>query len=698
MEQQMWKLGEGTCHLVWAAQRIPDVLSALKEVVYNSIDANASAIVVAIGTDNVSFSVNDNGHGIRGLDLCALVCNVTATSKNDTMNAHGYKYRGWRGESLLCISKLSRITIESRKDSSWNTYRKIIHNGKPEFQGRVSSKKCIPGTVVTVQNLFGNVPARQRQLLDNVLVRAKFIASVRLFCLRAGLIHGRIAFDVIDKQGHTSVLRLPVLSDARQQLASLVGAACPSYNALAFASTPSAVGNSSFHIDGVMSAKTTTFLPWSTVNVTRAMQSYQCISFNNLWIDGFYAHCMGLLRQHILQHRTAIPVIIANVQCSLDEFTLVNEPDTRVVLFRQPAAFDEFFRAFLELVLPLPSNSCDDENGVDSDHQEFEWTSGSCRRTDQAGQFGDTFHAEREQLAGKAKSIHSNTAFDEFSNAIWTSMPNRVTSRTAPLPLMDSNTSCISAPASSSKYFRCKLSNRKQWDDQRVSKTGQPNMHPSCWMKQHLSVLVQNARSCQSMAIQLPSSMLQHLRVLRQVDNKFILVQSNTPPLLLCIDQHAADERVKLEALENSLLHDTFPTRTLDDVQPLHLNDAEKNVVRRHWELIHRWGFQIEVADVDRWVLVSVPVVDHREAACDDFFEYICLLATLSAQPPTIRPPVVTRFMNSRACRSAIMFGDPLTREQCQKLIRQLSECRLPFQCAHGRPSIAPLVQLPPSA
>jgi len=40
------------------------------------------------------------------------------------------------------------------------------------------------------------------------------------------------------------------------------------------------------------------------------------------------------------------------------------------------------------------------------------------------------------------------------------------------------------------------------------------------------------------------------------------------------------------------------------------------------------------------------------------------------------------------------MFNDPLSLEQCSRLVLQLSQSILPFQCAHGRPSIAPLVPL----
>lgn len=40
----------------------------------------------------------------------------------------------------------------------------------------------------------------------------------------------------------------------------------------------------------------------------------------------------------------------------------------------------------------------------------------------------------------------------------------------------------------------------------------------------------------------------------------------------------------------------------------------------------------------------------------------------------------------------AVKFNHSLNRDECHSLVTALSSCRLPFQCAHGRPSIIPLV------
>ena len=57
-------------------------------------------------------------------------------------------------------------------------------------------------------------------------------------------------------------------------------------------------------------------------------------------------------------------------------------------------------------------------------------------------------------------------------------------------------------------------------------------------------------------------------------------------------------------------------------------------------------------------------------------------------------PAAVRKIIALKACHGAIRFGDELTVRESAALLRSLSACRLPFQCAHGRPSIVPLLTL----
>ena len=40
------------------------------------------------------------------------------------------------------------------------------------------------------------------------------------------------------------------------------------------------------------------------------------------------------------------------------------------------------------------------------------------------------------------------------------------------------------------------------------------------------------------------------------------------------------------------------------------------------------------------------------------------------------------------------MFNDELSLDECESLVERLGKCKFPFLCAHGRPSMVPLVDL----
>ncbi|XP_024593521.1 DNA mismatch repair protein Mlh3 isoform X4 [Neophocaena asiaeorientalis asiaeorientalis] len=57
-------------------------------------------------------------------------------------------------------------------------------------------------------------------------------------------------------------------------------------------------------------------------------------------------------------------------------------------------------------------------------------------------------------------------------------------------------------------------------------------------------------------------------------------------------------------------------------------------------------------------------------------------------------PLTVQKVLASQACHGAIKFNDDLSLEESCRLIEALSWCQLPFQCAHGRPSMLPLADI----
>lgn len=195
-------------------------------------------------------------------------------------------------------------------------------------------------------------------------------------------------------------------------------------------------------------------------------------------------------------------------------------------------------------------------------------------------------------------------------------------------------------------------------------------------------------------------------RVLGQVDQKFILVLTPTKDTgdnLVLIDQHAADERIKVEQLYRELC--AAPAVLL--TRPLILDSSEEEA-RRFEEIrpyFASWGIRYEIADNTIRVTHLPQLIAER---CQrDPGMLVELLrkevwmdrhrVVLESRPEDLSwvdrmahcPAGVMEMVNSRACRTAIMFNDVLRIDQCVELVRSLARCTLPFQCAHGRPSLA---------
>jgi DNA mismatch repair protein MLH3 len=244
---------------------------------------------------------------------------------------------------------------------------------------------------------------------------------------------------------------------------------------------------------------------------------------------------------------------------------------------------------------------------------------------------------------------------------------------------------------------------------------------------------------------------LRQARIVSQVDKQFILLA--LPPelgahdqsdLLVAVDQHAADERVRVEMLYSQLCEqpeDNITSVKSSDESVLPVKHVELHpplifqVARDEGSLFttllshfKRWGilYMVEAPKAAKAlvgpqiIIKTLPTVIAERCKSEPELLIAMLrshlwhvvetgssLTTLPNEPSDdllssprwLRqigncPQGILDMVNSRACRSAIMFNDALTMEECQTLIEQLSKCAFPFQCAHGRPSMAPLIQL----
>jgi len=136
--------------------------SIVKELVENSIDAGAKSIAVAIVDGGIkSIRVSDNGSGIAPEDMPLTVIKH-ATSKIRSLSDLDRIYTmGFRGEALSSISAVSMMKIRSKTRSAELGTELIAKGGKIES---IREAGLPDGTVVLVENLFYNTPARLKFL------------------------------------------------------------------------------------------------------------------------------------------------------------------------------------------------------------------------------------------------------------------------------------------------------------------------------------------------------------------------------------------------------------------------------------------------------------------------------------------------------------------------------------------------------
>ena len=154
--------------------------SVVKELVENAIDAGATEITVeAEGGGKKLIRVTDNGSGIKKDDLKAAFL-PHATSKLKTADDLAAIFTlGFRGEAVASVASVSKTTILSRAKGE-EAYSLTVEGG---VFGEITPAGGAEGTVVTVENLFFNTPARLKFLKSDASEEGDITAIMARFLL-----------------------------------------------------------------------------------------------------------------------------------------------------------------------------------------------------------------------------------------------------------------------------------------------------------------------------------------------------------------------------------------------------------------------------------------------------------------------------------------------------------------------------------
>ena len=161
-----------------AGEVIERPASVVKELLENSLDASSKQISIIVeGAGKRLIEVADDGTGIQANELPLAIARHGTSKLSTAEDLFRISTLGFRGEALASIASVARLTITSHQVNEITGARFIVEGGKI---GTFDQVGVPTGTVVRVEDLFFNVPARlsflkqeatEKQQIDNLVTR-----------------------------------------------------------------------------------------------------------------------------------------------------------------------------------------------------------------------------------------------------------------------------------------------------------------------------------------------------------------------------------------------------------------------------------------------------------------------------------------------------------------------------------------------
>lgn len=177
------KLPSDVSNRIAAGEVIERPSSVVKELVENSLDANATRIEISVVEGGKSrILIEDDGTGIPAAELPLAVESFATSKIASVSDIDSIDTLGFRGEALASIAAVSMLTIASRTGNE-SVGREIRWRG-----GTVEGEQPIArnrGTAVDVRDLFFNLPARRRFMSSGTGELRRISSLVQAFALAA---------------------------------------------------------------------------------------------------------------------------------------------------------------------------------------------------------------------------------------------------------------------------------------------------------------------------------------------------------------------------------------------------------------------------------------------------------------------------------------------------------------------------------
>ncbi|MCO8253999.1 DNA mismatch repair endonuclease MutL [Haladaptatus sp. AB618] len=698
-ETDIRALSETTIQRIAAGEVVERPSSVVKELVENSLDADASRISVQVdggGTERIA--VTDDGTGMSKADVQVAVEEHTTSKIRDIDDLEaGVSTLGFRGEALYTIGAVSRTKIRTKpRGGDTGTELRLV-GGEVEAVGPAG---CPEGTTIEVTDLFFNTPARRKYLKTE----STEFAHVNRVVTQYALANPDVAFS-LEHDGR-DVFSTTGQGNLQSTILSVYG------REVATAMIP-VEGDAEVSVSGHVSHPET----------TRSTREYVAT-----YVNGRYVRS-AVIREAILDaygNQLApdrYPFAVLFLDVPGDAVDVNVHPRKMEVRFGDERRVKTAVREAVEDALldnglirssaprgrsapdeadvapePVQSNFEDeDEEPADAGSTlEDEGTTSTSEpprttsdptdgrsaardspptgtgQTEQTGQTGQAGRTGRAASAG-ADTARSASDAGSVSNA-------------------ESNGSEASGSTSSASN-RTATAEGTPTDDAddsapRTNATGSASTSEP--ERKFGAATAATTLSGTGGETQREFERLPSMRILGQLHDTYVVAETGDG--LVLIDQHAADERVNYERLCREFAGETTSQVLASSVE-LELTAAEAALFEEYQEALARLGFHAALVD-DRTVEVTtVPAVFEKtlspELLRDVLNEFISTES--DEREGNSAEAVADELISDLACYPSITGNTSLREGDVVSLLAALDECDNPYACPHGRPVVIEL-------
>ncbi len=611
-------------NMISAGEVVERPSSVVKELIENSIDAGASEVSVYVEDGGIrKIQVSDNGIGIEKDDMRkAFLPHATSKLKN-IVDLDSLSTLGFRGEALASISSVSEVTLSSKSKNQDIASKITLSGGKVTFEGDDSRAE---GTVISVENLFFNTPARLKFLKKGVSELNYVKDVVRMLILA----NPSVRIELSNEEGTLLRNEGGTLSDA---IFSVYGAKtadnlleiCDEYGG--------AIKVSGFT---------------SKVDYTKTNRTYQTIIVNGRAVeDQTVQTAVEKAYSEYLMKRT-YPMFVLDILMPFDDVDVNVHPSKTEVRFRDKHAV---FSAVYHTVQNTINNSLKNVAfGFDVEQNPTENTQNATKQSD----FSNNFDVEPVR---KPQVNYAQSAIDTSKLFSGKTTPKNyfgfdIPSRNSDSVLNDTHVSFANDFTHS--LNRLDGVESVACDDNGILTTEKENDDYAVFDG----------------------------KIVGQIFDTYIICERGD--LVYLIDQHAAHERILYDRIIDKF--NVEHTQPLLIPFKLTMTGEESEYFERILPNLQNLGFEIGKSG-SAYTINAVPELV-AQVNFSKFFSD--LFANMQSESELTLQNLLKDKLCQQACKGAIKGGQSLSRAQIERVIKNYVDenGNLPTKCPHGRPAV----------